>query len=279
MPWHIQKIPKTAYFYWANDVMPWIRYLTLETFRFHNPDWKIVIYTNQQVNVNETVENYWSAVQKLTNVQIEVPIPIEEIFQIDISHTPDDHFRNVYRSDFLRWYLLHEVGGLWSDMDILYVKPIEDMFWNIPEYKTCETIVLPVPYNNFILSARGSQLAEALYTGARQISQADILLDPFTTGPVHYERIRGGRVKESQAKYDYVLEIPITTTEIADDSGHDYDKVSQIIVPTETVGIHWHGSGKLDKYTHIDLATYQTDQTLLGHLLRYALEQMDTTCK
>jgi hypothetical protein len=39
-------------------------------------------------------------------------------------------FNNVspesFKSDFLRWHLLSTIGGAWSDMDILYIKPIHN---------------------------------------------------------------------------------------------------------------------------------------------------------
>ena len=36
----------------------------------------------------------------------------------------DESLPSVFKSDFLRWHVLSTIGGGWSDMDILYIKPI-----------------------------------------------------------------------------------------------------------------------------------------------------------
>ena len=34
------------------------------------------------------------------------------------------------KSDYLRWRLLYKEGGLWSDMDILYIRPMNKVYFN-----------------------------------------------------------------------------------------------------------------------------------------------------
>ena len=42
--WHLSKIPKIAHFYWGNKVLPYLRYLTLYSFKKYNPDWVVNLY-------------------------------------------------------------------------------------------------------------------------------------------------------------------------------------------------------------------------------------------
>ena len=44
MRWYLERIPRVAHFYWGHDYMPWVRWLTLKTFRHHNPDWGMVLW-------------------------------------------------------------------------------------------------------------------------------------------------------------------------------------------------------------------------------------------
>ena len=42
----------------------------------------------------------------------------------------DNDLNEIHKSDFIRYYLLHKFGGVWSDMDILYIKPIHQLLHN-----------------------------------------------------------------------------------------------------------------------------------------------------
>ena len=42
--WQLQKIPKLAHFYWGNDTLSFLRYLSIYTFSKFNPDWRIQFY-------------------------------------------------------------------------------------------------------------------------------------------------------------------------------------------------------------------------------------------
>ena len=37
-------IPKTMKFFWGNETLSWMRYMTLYSFRKLNPDWKIELH-------------------------------------------------------------------------------------------------------------------------------------------------------------------------------------------------------------------------------------------
>jgi hypothetical protein len=56
----------------------------------------------------------------------------------------------VHKSDYLRWALLSTIGGLWSDMDIIYIKPINDLYINTPENKDKETVVCISKYGHSV---------------------------------------------------------------------------------------------------------------------------------
>lgn len=57
---------------------------------------------------------------------------VVQVFDFESIGVPEN-LPEVHKSDLLRWYLLGTEGGIWSDMDILYVNPITknmEQNWN-----------------------------------------------------------------------------------------------------------------------------------------------------
>lgn len=267
--WYPTKIPQHAYFFWGNDVLPWVRYLTLHTFRALNPTWKVTLFTRWDQTTTKVVTNrfnYWPWVEKL-GVVVE-RMSIEPAFGIDLSYLDSLADRDVCRSDYLRWYLLSESGGLWADMDILFVKPLTSAPWNTLENCNKDACLLPSPYNNFLLSAPHSESFDRLWEKAKDINPDDVIRDSYHTGPIHYEHVR--------AAYAFLtaIEMPLATTEIADENGEWFGEDTELLVPWSTLGIHWHGSGRLAKYTELTPRTYKRTHTLLAQCIDYALERL-----
>lgn len=137
--WKLEKIPKIAHFYWGGYSLPFLRYLTVYSFRKHNSDWKIKFHkpkklgkiiptwkSLEQCNAKKHQEsNNKDYSDYISNLDVEI---IEHNFE-DYGFSNETH--EVHKSDFLRWKLLGSDGGLWSDMDILYVQPMCYMVDNI----------------------------------------------------------------------------------------------------------------------------------------------------
>lgn len=144
--WNLEKIPKIIHFYWGNEKLSYLRYLSVFSFKKYNPEWTIKIHypeilgslkpswnTGEQANINIT-ENYYEK--------------LKELDVIFVGHNFDKYgFRNshheVHKSDFIRWILLEKEGGVWSDFDILYTNPIDTIRENVPENKYIDTCLCP----------------------------------------------------------------------------------------------------------------------------------------
>lgn len=116
---------KTISFYWGGGPLSYLQYLSVVSFRTHNPGWKIHLYmpktselilptweTNEQ-SERYTGEDYLERAKALCDVKI-----------IDFSEYGIENMHEVQKSDFIRWQILYQNGGVWSDMDILYIKPL-----------------------------------------------------------------------------------------------------------------------------------------------------------
>jgi len=132
--WHLDRISKRCFFYWGKSRLSYLRYLTIATFSHYNPTWEIIIYTPL---ITQTGISWTTAEQKYGDNYIDCFDRIREhnviIKEMDFRGI---NFYNeasdVHKSDFLRWWLLHEYGGLWVDMDILFIKPMDDLIFNTP---------------------------------------------------------------------------------------------------------------------------------------------------
>ena len=92
-------IPKIAWFYWEGGEMSWLRKQSLKTFRRLNPDWDVWVVDDSACK-SEALKS----------------IP---------------HLRGiVLRSDYTRYQLLAEHGGIYFDTDFIFVKPIPEEWLN-----------------------------------------------------------------------------------------------------------------------------------------------------
>jgi hypothetical protein len=103
--------------------MSWLRYMTLASFRHLNPDWEMRIYhcptTNRKTwNTGESLDaqdyagpDYSSRLISLNLQRYEVEAPLPDL-------APN------YASDLWRFQYLGTAGGWYSDMDILWVRPM-----------------------------------------------------------------------------------------------------------------------------------------------------------
>lgn len=127
----LRGIPNIAHFYWDGSRMSYLQYLTVVSFHKWNPDWKIRVYTpmvkyqgkatwaSSEQQMVYTGINYYPMFKRLKYVET-VMVDFDKYnIQSDIPET--------YKSDLLRWHLLADEGGLWSDMDILYLKPMSQI--------------------------------------------------------------------------------------------------------------------------------------------------------
>lgn len=123
-------IPRIMNFYWGGQNLSCLQYLTILSFHKFNPLWKIVLHTpiepsneitwiTDEHSVNYIGPNYLDDLKSLQYVNFNV-VDFNEIGFFN--NSPE-----VFKSDYLRWYLLSTQGGGWSDMDILYIKPLNEL--------------------------------------------------------------------------------------------------------------------------------------------------------
>lgn len=170
-------IPKVFYAYWDGNPLSYLQYLTVVTFREYNPRWKIVLYmplkrcmiktwkTNEQ-KVSYDGTDY---LQKLLEY-------VDEVIKIDFDKIGfKNEISEVIKSDYLRYWLLGNYGGLWSDMDVIYFNPIEKIYdKGLTVYGNINKIDTVICYHTdhypigFLLSSQDNPYFTELYKNANK---------------------------------------------------------------------------------------------------------------
>jgi hypothetical protein len=117
-------IPKILTLYWGGR-LSYLRYLTVFSFKKNNPDWQIRVFypekptfkktwlTEEQTGIYFGID-YFTKLSELAEL---IPIDMENIGFSNL-------LPEVHKSDIVRLWALSEYGGLYSDMDILFFKPV-----------------------------------------------------------------------------------------------------------------------------------------------------------
>jgi len=162
--WHLS-VPKIAHFYWGGGNMLYMRYLSIVSFMKYNPDWRVVFWYPQEhyrgrswytdmypPKINERVcKDYFKSILKL-----------------DIIKSPVDfralgarrNMSEVHKNDYVRVHALCHYGGLWSDTDIIYFKPVTELMVNNPGNEDKKVFVCIYDYGHstgFNMAVAGSE--------------------------------------------------------------------------------------------------------------------------
>ena len=140
--WELIKVPKIAHFYWGEDYLPYLRYLTIFTFHKYNPDWEIRFYYPKYrykgISWNSSEHCFKFSGKDYYNKLKALPIKLIEVdfellgFSNDISE--------VYKANYLEYHILNKIGGLFSDTDIIYFNSINAISLNTKKNSQIDNI-------------------------------------------------------------------------------------------------------------------------------------------
>jgi hypothetical protein len=124
----MKNIPKIYHLMWDRSAISWLQVQTLTSFHRLNPDWRIIVYVPEQsvsqLGINTYVPDY-TAKDYFYLIEAMNFVEIQEVDLKDYRIRTDAHF--ILCSDQLRYIKLYEMGGLYSDFDVLWLKPIDSL--------------------------------------------------------------------------------------------------------------------------------------------------------
>jgi hypothetical protein len=120
-------IPRQIAFFWSGPRMSFMRYLTLRSFRHQNPDWQMTLYSPDTPCADKTwatVEQDDSGYSGADCTSMVDALSVER----KTWTAPLPGLSHSHASDLFEWDLLATVGGFYSDMDVLWLRPIEPLY-------------------------------------------------------------------------------------------------------------------------------------------------------
>lgn len=248
-------VPKRMSFFWASDSLSWVRLMTLKSFRHYHPDWEMVLYQTKPEG-----KKTWRS-SELQDWEIyKGPDYSDRLPELDIKtvdwEPPFPDLAPAHASDLCQWELLSWGGGFYSDMDILWVKPIPyDSFRDADVIYCLSEGYVAIgffgatqdnPLFQDILTSATTGYSPGRYqnTGAEAIYRLAGMTVPgwgkmHRPGDVSFRKIRRG--------YPHLrfVEMPQETV-----YPFFYERVERIFkhnleLPEECLGIHWFGGSTL----------------------------------
>jgi hypothetical protein len=239
-------IPKIMHFYWDKSTLCYLQYMTIISFNKFNPDWRIIIHegnsrcgaitwnTGEQT-IKYSGEDWYYKLKELDYVEFRV-VDFESIgFREDVSE--------IFKSDYLRWYLLSTIGGGWSDMDILFTKPLTEL--NIGDANTVICFRGDVHIIGFFLSKSNNEYFKKILD---EINYDFDLSDYQSLGSVLFNKVHPSDTTDC---------IDVKIKNISMDclySYRDYDipiifqGIDLTKLMDETIGVHWYNGSRVSKF-------------------------------
>jgi hypothetical protein len=133
-------IPKIVFTYWEGSQFSDLHLYTLETICKYNPEIQIIIYTSLQQNDKFITWNTGEHSLQITKCNVFQTVidtinrDTEKIKLVKIDFENEYNINNsiscIHKADLVRIIKLYEHGGIWFDMDILFIKPLPEFLFN-----------------------------------------------------------------------------------------------------------------------------------------------------
>jgi hypothetical protein len=219
--------------------------MTVKSFIDYNPDWQVIFWYPKfpyaVITWPSSELNYQSNWQDYLPELLKLPIIKKEVDFKDFGLS--NEISEVHKSDFLRYYFLSVYGGVYSDMDILYFRPITNLDVNKRVNRNKETFVCFSHYghsNGFFMSAIGSRFFKAMLAltdkcdfRKYQGMGPDLCNDYFPT-------------LESIADISPVRNIGMEAVYYYDGQHvHSIYTDKNLNFPSSTIGLHWYAGSYL----------------------------------
>jgi hypothetical protein len=118
-------IPQVAYFFWGHTPMPWLNAMTIKSFKQLNPEWHVCLIQPESKTV--TAPTWSTPEQKIPYAGADyLPEVFGCIDEIERLVYPEG-LHDATMADLTRQEIMYFRGGLWVDMDVINLKPINDL--------------------------------------------------------------------------------------------------------------------------------------------------------
>lgn len=269
--WCLLKIPKIIHLYWGNESISYLRYLTAASFLKLNPDWEVRLYLpsnpykgpvtwpTHEHRIPFTGKNYMDALLALPRIKIK---KVNRGF-INVP----DNIPEIFRSDLIRLFLLRMFGGLWSDFDVLYFKPMNDLYFNNDNNKNKDSFICYTKYYSigFMMASGQSEFFSVLLHKALDYFNVK---DYQSIGSHLYKKVfpDTSHIKDDFLNMKMETVYPIISNVCDKIFEGDYMNM----IKEGTIGVHWYAGAQIAKkyeneITHENIHKYNN---VIGQLIK-----------
>lgn len=245
---------KEIYFYWGNQSMSFLRFMTLKSFSIFNPEWRINLIINdtpasntwqtgeEQDNKNYKGYDYRTKIHEIHNIKI---IDLKTIFPRNT-----DGMSNIHIKDMLNWFLLSTRSCAVADMDIIFCKPINSgnaIDWNAHVNICCYDFYKNYIPVSFMLSNLTDDRRNIFYD---QVYKNSILkYNPIIYESCGFKCIEFKSIYEIIDKYkdikinkmDHMVVFPFVYPDPSAVSDKAFNGDNSSWFTENTIGVHWYG--------------------------------------
>lgn len=230
------------HFYWGGGPLSYLQHLSVVSFKKHNPEWSVTLFMPKSTKLvgptwdtNElmhpyTGPDYLEQTKALCNV---------EIVDFDEFGLGDD-IHEVPRGDFLMWYILYERGGAWGDIDILFIRSLDEL---LKQDFDCTISWNGFPSVGFFVAKPKQKIYEEMHTVARGVVRRGMSHAYQSTGAyVLSKRFKDFEELQSAYSDTKILNLPmdyvypyLPNSDIYEMFFGEIDKTTD-----RTIGLHWY---------------------------------------
>lgn len=251
---------KHIYFYWGNDTMSYMRYITLYSFCMFNPDWCVYLIKNNQpdkrylINTIEKQDKTEYNGKDYSYLISDLNINIIEFENnmIDLENNIVKHMSDVHIKDILNWKILSDWGGVVADMDILFRCPIGNSIENKSDIGlVCfdgypKKNYIPV---SFMYSSGNNEFFKKAYKNALRNYKSNVY---ESCGTLCIEEKNLNEIKENfpslivQKFKDFIV-FPFIDWPWGEGIEMLYNDDNRHLMKPNSIGIHWYGGAPLSQ--------------------------------
>jgi hypothetical protein len=203
----------------------------------------------------------------------------ERIRDLDITVRPFDvhnEFCPSHRSNFLKWNKLSTIGGIYADMDILWIKPINEFYNEIKDFDVgiCQTEYLSIG----LLASSGNEFFKDIYINGLnnfhennyQTAGVENIYNLYKKSSS--EILNSAKKKYPELKfYNILMDIiyPYDSTQVEQSFSGKFDSL-----PKNTIGYHWYAGHPVAQVfnNRLNENTYKGDNSLFSQLVKKYLK-------
>lgn len=246
----MSKVPRRMSFFWVGR-MSWLRWLTIDTFVRLNPNWEVHLYTAPQEMV---LAKHWKGITDDDN-SYRGPDYWDRIHSSVkvITFEPPAPMAAAQMCDLFQWKLLSSDGGMYADVDILWLRPMDDVISSLLE----SDVLLCLESGILAIGLVGSSPNCPLFQHVFKEATVEQNSDYQHYGTKLLYRVFGrqdkwkGSVKavlrNMRSRYSdlFIVEMPYNAVYPFDwRETHKIFEESNL-VPPESLGLHWFGGCSL----------------------------------